>query len=407
MSDEPAAQYRWRILSSALLVQITISIVTQAFPALVPFAKADLGLNTAEVGLFATILSLGTMVALLPAGWAVDVIGERRVLLVGGVCTGILAVVASLAPSFALLLPLLILLGVATATPTPAGSTAIINAFALKDRGLVMSIRQTGIPIGGALAALLLPPIAFAVGWRQALEVAALLAIGGAIAGRLMVRPVPHRANTGTGPRGSLRAVATWDATYVGLAGMFLAFGQFALVSYIALYLLTTLNIPIAIGSLYLVLANVGGAAGRMAWGSVSDRLFGGRRAAPLLVCSFCSLTGFLLLAWLPAATPIPILVVLVALLGTTVIGWNGVYVTLLSEIAQPDKRARTVAYGMTITQIGIFGGPFAFGLLVELTNSYRFAWIVVAASMLLAGALLSRVRERRHAVAPIVVTTS
>ena len=397
-----ASRYRWRILTSALLVQVTISIVTQGLPALAPFAKIDLGLSPAQVGLFATILNLGTMFALLPAGWAVDVLGEHRVLLVGGVCTGILTIVASLAPSFATLLPLLILVGIAAATPTPAGSTAIMSAFTLKDRGFVMSVRQTGIPIGGALAALMLPPIAFAAGWRRALVVAAVLTIAGAVVGRLIVRGAPRHRNDLSGQRGRLREVMTRDATYVGIAAIFLTLGQFVLATYIALYLLDSFHMRIAVGSLFLVATNVGGVFGRMAWGRISDRVFGGRRTTPLMVVSVSAALCFVLLAWLPMGTPAAVLLILVMLLGATVIGWNGLYITLLSEIAPVDKRGRTVAYGMTISQVGIFGGPFAFGLLVEITHSYRVSWTVVAASLLLTVALLRQVKERQRVPLPV-----
>lgn len=386
---------RWRILGAALLVQVTISVVTQGFPALAPFAKGDLALNRAEVGLFATILNLGTMLALLPAGWAVDVLGDRRVLVVGGLATGAAAAVAALAPKFVILLPLLILVGIAAATPTPAGSTAIISSFGGRDRGLVMSIRQTGIPMGGALAALLLPPIALAVGWRHALEAAAALAVLGAVLGSLLLRRHGEgRARPRGVQSGSMRAVATRDATYVGLAAIFLTLGQFVLVSYIALYLLETRHVPLAVGSLFLVTANLGGIVGRMLWGTVSDRLFHGRRRPPLILVSVSAAVGFALLAWLPGFTPAFAILLLVLLLGATVIGWNGIYITLLSEIAEPDKRGRSVAYGMMISQVGIFGGPVAFGALVDVSGSYKLGWSAVSVSMLAAVWLLRRVTE-------------
>ncbi len=390
--------YRWHILSAALLVQVTISIVTQAFPALVPFAKSDLHLTRAEVGIFATILNLGTMIALLPAGWAVDVIGERRVLIAGGIATGILTVIASLAPGFVILVPLFVLVGVAGATPTPAGSTAIISAFPLKDRGFVMSVRQTGVPLGGAIAALLLPPIAVVTGWRQALVIAAALAILGAIVSFLMLRHVPRREQLAVrGERGTWRAVATRDATLIGLAGIFLALGQFVLVSYIALYLFEIWHLPVTLSSLYLVAANVGGVGGRLLWGTISDRLFAGSRRSPLILVSLMAAAGFAVLAWLPLTTPGAGILPLVLFLGITVIGWNGVYIALLSEIAPPDKRGRSVAYGMMISQIGIFAGPFAFGLAVDLTRSYRIAWALVALVLVLAAAVLRQVREPRR----------
>lgn len=385
---------RWSILAAALLVQVTISVVTQSFPVLAPFARGNLHMNAAQVGLFATILNLGTMGALLPAGWAVDVLGERRVLVAGGIATGLATLLAATAPQFIVLLPLLLLVGVTSATPTPAGSTAIISAFSGRDRGLVMSIRQTGIPLGGALAALLLPPLAVAAGWRRALQVAAVVAVAGAVAGLALLRRSRPAGLTARPSSGSVREVATRDATLIGLAAIFLTLGQFVLVSYIALYLLTLWHLPLTVGSLFLVAANVGGIAGRMLWGSVSDRLFSGRRRAPLMLVSVAAAAGFVILAWLPAGTPLIVMLLLVLLLGTTVIGWNGVYVTLLSEIAPPDKRGRSVAYGLTISQVGIFGGPVAFGAFIDLTGSYRLGWTLVALGMLAAALLMRQVRE-------------
>jgi sugar phosphate permease len=390
-----AQQYRWRILGSALLIQVTISIVTQGFPALAPFAKGDLGLSRPEIGIFATILNLGTMIALLPAGWAVDVIGERRVLVAGGIAAGLVTAVTALAPSFAVFLPLLIIIGLAGATPTPAGSTAIISAFHLRDRAFVMSIRQAGVPLGGALAALILPPIAIAAGWRQALFVAAGLAILGAFVGFAMVRRAPRKQRPRIHrDRGSFRAVATHDATFIGLAAIFLTLGQFVLVSYIALYLFETWHMSLAEASWFLVAANAGGVAGRLFWGTVSDRLFKGRRRGPLILVSLIGAAGFIVLGWVPVSTPVILLFVIVFALGATIIGWNGVYITLLSEIAPIDKRGRSVAYGMAIAQVGIFGGPFAFGVLVDFSGSYRIAWTAVAIALLVAAILLRQIAE-------------
>ncbi len=401
--DEPAVQgpslraqqYRWRILGSALLIQVTISIVTQGFPALAPFAKGDLGLSRPEIGIFATILNLGTMIALLPAGWAVDVLGERRVLVAGGIAAGLVTALTALAPTFAVFLPLLIIIGLAGATPTPAGSTAIISAFHLRDRAFVMSIRQAGVPLGGALAALILPPIAIAAGWRQALFVAAGLAILGALVGYALVHRAPRKPRGRIRrDRGSFKAVATHDATFIGLAAIFLTLGQFVLVSYIALYLFETWHMSLAEASWFLVAANAGGVAGRLFWGTISDRLFKGRRRGPLILVSLIGAIGFIVLGWVPVSTPIVLLFVIVFALGATIIGWNGVYITLLSEIAPSDKRGRSVAYGMAIAQVGIFGGPFAFGVLVDFSGSYRIAWTAVALALVVAALLLRQIAE-------------
>lgn len=399
MADVLLSARRWRILGAALLVQVAISVVIQGFPALVPFAKVDLHLTNAGAGVFATVLSVGTMVALLPAGWAVDAVGDRRVLVAGGLATAALAVAAAVTPTFALLIPVLIVLGFAGATPTPAGSTAIVSAFAAKDRGLVIGLRQTGIPLGGAIAALLLPAVAAARGWRDAIVVAGVLAGASAVTAWWLMRgPVAATSDRERArlDLAALRRAANHDATYTGIAGSFLTVGQFVLVSYIALYVIEVGHASFAVGSIFLVAANVGGVVGRLAWGGVSDRLFGGVRRTPLIIVSAAAALGFLLLALVPLTLPIPFLLLIVFALGATVIGWNGLYIALLSEIAEPHERGRSVAYGMTLTQVGIFVGPALFGVVVDSTHSFRAGWLLVAAAMVVATVLIAQIRERR-----------
>ena len=50
-----------------------------------------------------------------------------------------------------------------------------------------------------------------------------------------------------------MRAVASRDTTLIGLASVFLTSGQYVLTSYLALYLLTTFDLPLSVGSLFLV----------------------------------------------------------------------------------------------------------------------------------------------------------
>src|SRR5579884_1055470 len=176
---------RWWILAAALTVQSTISLIGQGLPALVPFVKTDLDLNHAQAGVFATITGLGTFLALFAVGWAVDRAGDRAVLVGGGVLTGLLTVAAAFAPGYPLLLLLLVLVGIGVATPTPAGSTAVMREFPIRQRGVVMSVRQTGIPLGGAVAAVTLAPLAALWGWRTALIAGGVAALAGALAGHL------------------------------------------------------------------------------------------------------------------------------------------------------------------------------------------------------------------------------
>ncbi len=392
---------RWWVLAAALTVQSTISVIGQGLPALVPFVKADLGLNHAQAGVFATITGLGTFLALFAVGWAVDRAGDRAVLVGGGVLTGLLTVAAAFAPGYPLLLLLLVLVGIGVATPTPAGSTAVMREFPIRQRGVVMSVRQTGIPLGGAVAAVTLAPLAALWGWRTALIAGGVAALAGALAGHLCyVRAGGGEPEPRTGGRRwqGTPALLSRDLVLTSACGFLLIVAQFCLVSYLVLYVRAIWAVPVVVGSLLLAGTQVCGAVGRILWGWVSDRLLGGSRKWALVVVTGTAALAGLLLAWLPAGASLGLVVLVVAICGLSTVGWNGIYITLLAELGPPGFQARSVGLGMTLGQPGIVLGPWLFGVLVDRTGSFRLGWTVVACGLFVALLAIGLVRERRPA---------
>ena len=396
---------RWWILAAALTVQSTISLIGQGLPALVPFVKADLGLNHAQAGVFATITGLGTFLALFAVGWAVDRAGDRAVLVGGGVLTGLLTIAAAFAPGYPLLLLLLVLVGIGVATPTPAGSTAVMREFPIRQRGVVMSLRQTGIPLGGAVAAITLAPLAALWGWRAALIAGGAVALAGAAAGHLCyVRAGGGEREPETGGerwRGVLSLLSR-DLVLTSVCGFLLIVAQFCLVSYLVLYVKATWAVPVVVGSLLLAGTQVSGAIGRILWGWVSDRLLGGSRKWALAVVTGTAALAGLLLAWLPAGASLGLVALVVAICGASAVGWNGIYITLLAELGPPGFQARSVGMGMTLGQPGIVLGPWLFGVLVDRTGSFRLGWTVVACGLFVALLAIALVRERGRGPLPV-----
>ena len=149
----------WRILTVALTAQLGISVIDQGIPTLTGFIKADLGLSATTAGLVVSSFAFGKIFAAYAAGRAADRIGERRVLVGGGLATAALVAVAALSPLPALL-TLLVVAGAFGASSTPAGGRLVLLAFPRNRHGLALGIRQTGIPLGGLVAAGLLPWLA-------------------------------------------------------------------------------------------------------------------------------------------------------------------------------------------------------------------------------------------------------
>ena len=392
---------RWWILAAAVTVQTTVSIIVQGYPAVVPFVKNDLHLTLAEVGVFASIPGLGMACGVLAAGWAVDRFGDRTVLLCGGFATGLIALAALLAPSYGILLFGLLLVGVGAATPTPAGSTAVMLEFASHRRALVMSFRQTGVPAGGAIAALALPLIAVHHGWRAAIAVAAVTALLGAVACAVFYRIAGTRSDLhpvldSGAPR--FRSLFTRDLAYTGVAGIMLVMGQYCLVSFLVLFLNQTWGVPLVLASVFLAATQLAGAVGRPFWGWFSDMFVGGSRKLALVYVSVIGSASILAIAWLPRGAPFVLMLVAIVVAGACVVGWNGVWITLLAEAAPARLRARSIAAGLTINQPMILVGPWLFGLFVEATGSYQLGWTVLAVLILSAAWLITRVGEPRYA---------
>ncbi|MGE3771996.1 MAG: MFS transporter [Gammaproteobacteria bacterium] len=399
------AHAHWRMLLLAMSAQVAVSIIIQGVPTLAPFLQADLGLTRGQVGLFNSALMCGSLIAMFAAGWIVDVKGERVALVGGNLVVGCFCFAMLATDGFLTALAVMFGAGIGGAFPTPAGSKAVMGWFPLHQRGTAMGIRQTGIPLGGALAAALLPAIALAAGWRTAVAAGGIgCFVTAALCAWAYRNPPENEMPVLAKPARSamrLRDRLTRDLLLLGLAGAVLTLGQFTLITYLALYLKETQGIPVAISATLLVLAQIAGAAGRILWGVWSDRLFQHRRKPALLLANSFAAIGALALGWLPMPTPHWLLYVLVAAYAFNTLGWHGCWVSLLVETSGSTQQGRTVGLGMTIMYPGIILLPPLFGWFVDTTHSWPWAWTLLSGVLLLGTALLVPVREQKELTPP------
>jgi predicted MFS family arabinose efflux permease len=373
-----------RALTAALVAQVAVSVSEQGLPVLTGFIKRDLALSAAVAGVLVGAVPAGKAIGSYAAGAAVDRVGERRVLAIGAMLFGALVLAATAAP-FAALLALLVVGGLFAATATPAGGKLVLLSFPVTRRGLAMGVRQTGIPLGGLVAALLLPWLAGAWGWRTGLVAAGLLTIAGGAAALAMagMEPRVRRSRGGGGrrrPRPSGRFSRDRDLLLLTLWGCMMVGGQYVLIAFLPLHVHEGGGISLAAAALWLVsIVQVGGVLGRIAWGSVSDRLLGGRRRPLLAVISGIGAAGFLALALLPADAPVTAFGVAGFLGGISVIGWQGMFITGLAEIAGPRRAGAATGFALTFVSIGIAASPPLFGLVADLAGSYEAMWLALA----------------------------
>jgi sugar phosphate permease len=357
------------------------SLSILAVAPLSPFLLEGLGLSRVQVGLFLPAAYLGGLLFALPAGWLTQRSGVRRPLVVGQALTGTMVVLAALAPGLGVALLCLFLGGLGFGVLNPTTGKAIIDWFPPRERGRAMGVKQTGLTLGGIVSAALLPPLAVAFGWRVALATAGLVSLLSALTIALRYRdpPAPSAASpaparfSDVGPFMSRPGVVV-----VFLCGLALSLLQSGVLAYFVLSLRDTFALSTVDAGRLLALAHLGGAAGRLGWGVVSDRVFAGRRRPGLAINALIGAAAFGCLA-LGATLPLPLLPLLALLLGVAAFGWVGLYFALVAEIGGASSAGLLTGLAVIFSWGGVLVGPPLFGLLLHATDSYRAAWLALA----------------------------
>jgi MFS transporter, ACS family, hexuronate transporter len=389
---------RWVILGLIVLAQTVANIGPLGIPAIASLIRTDLGLTLTQAGSFLSAYYIGPVTMSLFAGMLADRWGTAKTLVLGQALIAIGLLAASTAPTYGVFIALMIVAGVGYGTLNPASTTAAMSWFPPRQRATVVGLKQVGLPFGGMLGAAILPALALGLGWRRAILISALAIAACAIVCAIVYRDPPGEAaaRRAAAGRGALQTVLrTRDLWLVALATGVFAAMQTVWMAFLALYLQGVVGLSLLAASRYLALAQGGGVLGRVAFGMLSDRVFGGRRRTPLAIAGCTSALCSVAIAFTGPGTPGPWLAVLALVFGFAGIGWNGVQHTLMAELAGPGAAATAVGLGLAVSSVGVMLGPPVFGWLVQTAGGYRAPWIGLAASMAVGLAVLAVVRER------------
>jgi sugar phosphate permease len=359
----------------------SFSAVVIGLPVLAPEIRDVYDLSLFQVGIVLDGVWLGTMVTLLPWGLLTDRIGERPVLAVGLTGCGVALAGAGHAGGFGALVLLLALAGAAGASVNSASGRAVMYWFPAGERGLALGVRQTAIPLGGLVAAVLLPPL----GLREAFYALAALCLGGALLGGLVIRERPA-AGDGVEARG-LGATLGDNRLWLLCGGSsFYVAAQIAVTSFVVLFLHDERGLSDGEAAAVLAGVQVLAAAFRIGFGHWSDVIRS--RIVPLLLVGLAS-SVTLGVAAIALDAALGILVPAFILAGGFAMAWNGLSFTAAVEIAGPARSG--AAIGMQQTALAITGAaiPPLFAVLVDAT-SWRTGFALAAVAPL-AGVQLIR----------------
>jgi len=274
----------WRTVLLVTLWQVSASICYYTVFAATPFFRDEFGLSRFEVGIVVTTLTLGYAIFLLPVGALTDRFGERRTLSLGliGLSAGMLLVAG--APTYALLLAAVFLLGSVYSTAMPGTNKAVYDSVAPPgDRTWRWVSNRSGSPAGAESARCSSPGLRGTF-WEIGFLIAAVLGV--VVAG---VFSVLYRGAGGSDTTDSpeLRELAN-NRPYLLLAvsGLFLGAALFTTTGYTVLYVEESIGASVAFSGVVLAIVQLFGSGGRLLGGWLSDHLPGTHRPESAGSCS-------------------------------------------------------------------------------------------------------------------------
>jgi MFS family permease len=361
--------------------------VIVGLPVLAPTIRDAHSLSLVQVGVVLDALWIGTLLTLLPWGVLADRTGERLVLATGLVACAAALVGAGYARGFESLIVLIGVAGAAGASVNAASGRAVMQWFPASERGFALGVRQTAIPVGGLISALVLPALAL----RSAFVFLAVLCVAGAVFGAAVIREHEGAAEDDVlEPRGlgaTLRDHRLW--LLCGGSSFYLV-AQLAITGFLVLFLHDERGLTDAAAAGVLAGVQVVAAAMRIGGGRWSDRV--GSRVRPLRIVGVGSAITLAVATALLSA-PLPLLIASFVLAGGIAMSWNGLSFTAAAEIA---GRARAgAALGMQQSALAAAGAivPPAFAAIVA-ASSWRLGFALSAVFPLAGVALLRPLRS-------------
>lgn len=407
-SEAVRPAHRWKVLAVGVAANAAFSAAAAGLPTTAVFMRSGYLLDNDQLGLALGLLGLGVALFELPWGLLTDRWGDRPVLLSGlGATAAALAWMGLFAaptaagvPSLWLLALGLVLVDSLGGSVNGASGRAVMAWFDEGERGLAMSIRQTAVPLGGGMGALLLPWLAAHAGFGAVFGVLSLMCgVAAALAAGWLreperAGPASTRSTAPARPAASpLRDGRVWRAA-VAIGVM--CSPQFAVLTFATVFLHDFSQAGIGTLTGVMVAVQLGAMVARIAAGRWTDRH--GDRRAFLRRCTWLSCLLFAALgavAWAVDGAPgrpgaVLATACLLAAAGICASAWHGVAYTELATLAGASRAGTALGMANSCVYLGLFLTPLAIPHVVA-ASSWPVTWVIAGLCMLAALPLLPR----------------
>jgi MFS family permease len=368
-------------------------------PVMAPVAAPAIGVAPAAVGFFVALAYLGAMLGTATAGDWVKRFGPMRVSQMGlALCLAGLGVAATgwlpavCAGAF--------LIGLGYGPATPASSVILARASPPGMISLTFSIKQTGVPLGTAIAGALVPTLILVMGWQGAAVAVGLGCAVLAIAVSPIREAYDHERNPTT--RLSVRSAFAPVAlvlrdralTEMALVSLVYAGVQITLMAYLVSFLAGSFALSLVLAGMIMAASQLASVAARIVWGVFADRVATRRFTLGMLGVGMGAIAAMALAAapdW-----PLWALFAFAMAFGATAVGWNGVFLAEVARLAPKDRISDATGGAGFFTFLGVVIAPPAFNVVLQMTHSYGATYAIFGVPAAIAGVRLLATAKMR-----------
>jgi ACS family hexuronate transporter-like MFS transporter len=173
--SERVSKTRWKIVWVLFFSTVTNYISRQSFSVLSPMITSQYHLTHSELAKILGAFQIAYAITWLIGGMILDAVGCRLGLALAAIWWSTMNILTGLAGSVFGFASCRFLLGLGEGFNWPGASKVVAEWFPSEERSLAVAIFDSGSSVGGALAALAIPLIALAFGWRFAFAAAGML----------------------------------------------------------------------------------------------------------------------------------------------------------------------------------------------------------------------------------------
>lgn len=390
-SPRPTPARDGRVIALIGSAHFSSHFFQMVLPPLFPLMKDSLGVGYTELGLLMTVFYAVSGIGQPIAGFVVDRVGARTVLVGGIALLALSMILVSFAPSYWMVLALMVPAGIGNCVFHPADYSILSASVSPGRMGRAFSVHAFGGTMGWAVAPAVMVPLALLTDWRSALLIAGLAGLVIAAVVRMQSgilqedRSGAASAHGHGAPAGPGAAPLTWQVLMTLPILMcfayflFLAVAGIALQNFLAPTLLSLHGTAIEVGAAALTAYLLGSAGGILFGGYTADRV---HRHELMVGAGLAGAAALVLVAgYVPlAATPLYALLAVAGFMG----GFASPARDMLVRRATP-KGATGKVFGFVYSglDLGSTMAPALAGFLVEHGHPIGVLWLVAAGQLL------------------------